>query len=86
MPNTFMAVAMDLPDPTSPYTEIHPRDKQDVGVRLGMGGLNVAYGQHVNPNGPFPEKAERTGDGYVVVTYPNEQRLSVTEQGNFQVS
>ena len=86
MPNTFMAVAMDLGDPDSPFTEIHPRDKQDVGARLGLGGLKVAYGQHVNPDGPYPKSAVRTEDGHVIVTYPEEQQLVVIENGNFQVS
>ncbi|KAL4233525.1 hypothetical protein ACF0H5_008206 [Mactra antiquata] len=43
MPNTFMSVAIDLPDYNSPYGSIHPRDKQDVAYRLYLGGLQVAY-------------------------------------------
>ncbi|XP_067675338.1 sialate O-acetylesterase-like [Haliotis asinina] len=57
MKNTFMAVAMDLPDFTSPFTGIHPRDKQDVGHRLCTAALAVAYNQSeftVN-DGPFPQ-------------------------------
>ena len=44
MKNVFMAVAMDLGDPTSPYGSIHPRDKQDVGARLALAGRAIAYG------------------------------------------
>ncbi|XP_045171966.1 sialate O-acetylesterase-like isoform X2 [Mercenaria mercenaria] len=43
MPKTFMAVAVDLPDFTSPYNSIHPRDKQDVASRLVLSALPVAY-------------------------------------------
>ncbi|WAR27951.1 SIAE-like protein [Mya arenaria] len=43
MPYTFMAVAMDLPDFTSPYNSIHPRDKQDIADRLLLSALPVAY-------------------------------------------
>ena len=44
MQNVFMAVAMDLGDPTSPYGSIHPRDKEDVGSRLALAGSAIAYG------------------------------------------
>ncbi|CAI8011165.1 Sialate O-acetylesterase [Geodia barretti] len=40
----FMAVAMDLGDPSSPFGSIHPRDKQDVGLRLALAGRAIAYG------------------------------------------
>ncbi|ESO83283.1 hypothetical protein LOTGIDRAFT_133687, partial [Lottia gigantea] len=55
LPHTFMAVAMDLPDFNSPRGTIHPRFKQDVGERLGLASLAVAYGQKgLNYQGPFP--------------------------------
>lgn len=43
MKNVFMAVAIDLGDPKSPFGSIHPRDKQDVGIRLAAGAMAVAY-------------------------------------------
>lgn len=52
--NVFMAVAMDLPDFTSPYGSVHPRDKQDVAARLVLGGLAVAYNQNISFQGPYP--------------------------------
>ena len=85
MPNTFMAVAMDLGDFASPYSSVHPRYKQDVGSRLTLGALQVVYGRQVNSHGPFPSNAVRTSDGRVFVTYPNEQQLVVKENGNFEV-
>ncbi|XP_046574663.1 sialate O-acetylesterase-like [Haliotis rubra] len=56
MKNTFMAVAMDLPDFTSPYTGVHPRDKEDVSMRLCTAGLAVAYNQSQFSvlDGPIP--------------------------------
>ncbi|XP_025099241.1 sialate O-acetylesterase-like [Pomacea canaliculata] len=57
LPRTFMAVAMDLPDFSSPSGPIHPRFKQDVSQRLMLGALNVAYGHSdVVFQGPFPSK------------------------------
>ncbi|XP_064612568.1 LOW QUALITY PROTEIN: sialate O-acetylesterase-like [Liolophura sinensis] len=51
----FMAVAMDLPDYNSPWGAIHPRYKQDVGLRLGLAAEAVAYGvENVHYQGPFP--------------------------------
>lgn len=43
MQNVFMAVAIDLGDPTSPFGSVHPRDKQDVGTRLATGAMAVVY-------------------------------------------
>ncbi|KAI5098414.1 sialate O-acetylesterase precursor [Silurus meridionalis] len=55
MKKTFMAVAMDLPDETSPWGSIHPRDKQDVAFRLVLGARAVAYEENgVSFEGPFP--------------------------------
>ncbi|XP_053396074.1 sialate O-acetylesterase-like [Mercenaria mercenaria] len=55
MPDTFMAVAVDLPDFNSPSGAIHPTYKQDVAARLVLGARNVAYGErNVIFQGPFP--------------------------------
>ena len=59
MKNVFMAVAMDLGDPTSPYGSIHPRDKQDVGARLALAGRAIAYGDTaVYYSGPIATAAK----------------------------
>ena len=59
--NVFMAVAIDLGDPTSPYGSIHPRDKQDVGSRLAMSARAVVYQDDLVINdfqGPIAQWAE----------------------------
>nr|XP_056716641.1 sialate O-acetylesterase [Euleptes europaea] len=57
MPNTFMAVALDLCDGSSPYGSIHPRDKQSVAYRLHLGALAVAYGKgNITFQGPYPQQ------------------------------
>ncbi len=53
MPNTFMSVAVDWGDPNSPYTDIHPRYKQQVAARLANAGL-AAYGYDNYWTGPIP--------------------------------
>ncbi|KAM4627989.1 sialate O-acetylesterase isoform 2-T2 [Polymixia lowei] len=76
MKRTFMAVAMDLPDETSPYETIHPRDKQDVAYRLTLGARAVAYGEKgVSFLGPFP-KTTLVTQVYLNITY--DQPVSVT--------
>ncbi|XP_046565957.1 sialate O-acetylesterase-like [Haliotis rubra] len=56
MKNTFMAVAMDLPDYNSPHGNIHPRDKADIAQRLYIEAMIVAYKRTdmLNQRGPFP--------------------------------
>ena len=57
--NVFMAVAMDLGDPQSPFGSVHPRDKQDVGDRLVRSGRAVVYNDSsVYYQGPLAESAK----------------------------
>ena len=54
----FMAVAMDLGDPQSPFGSVHPRDKQDVGARLARSGRAVVYkDESVYFQGPLAQSA-----------------------------
>ena len=48
LPNTGMAVAIDIGEPN----DIHPRNKQDVGLRLALNALALTYGQKVEHCGP----------------------------------
>ncbi len=48
LPNTGMAVTTDIGNPS----DIHPRNKQDVGKRLAANALKFVYGQNVLHSGP----------------------------------
>ncbi|NWW90238.1 SIAE acetylesterase, partial [Rhynochetos jubatus] len=74
MPGTFMAVAMDLCDEHSPYGSIHPRDKQNVALRLHLGARAVAYREKdLVFQGPFPTGAVlEVSRGLLNVTYSQE--------------
>ena len=60
MPNVFMASAYDLGDSKSPFGSVHPRYKQEVGMRLARAGLAVAYGKSTY-TGPVPIFASGAG-------------------------
>ncbi len=47
--NTGMAVAIDIGSPT----EMHPKNKQDVGARLALAAEAVAYGEKIIHSGPM---------------------------------
>ncbi|MGB9877529.1 MAG: sialate O-acetylesterase [bacterium] len=58
LPNTGMAVAIDIGD----ANDIHPKDKQDVGKRLALAALAIAYGQKIEYSGPMFERMEIEGN------------------------
>ena len=49
LPNTAMAVAIDVGETNN----IHPQNKQDVGLRLALGGLAIAYDFDIVYSGPI---------------------------------
>jgi sialate O-acetylesterase len=48
LPNTGQAVIIDIGE----AEDIHPKNKQDVGYRLGLAGRAVAYGEDIVYSGP----------------------------------
>jgi len=48
LPNTGMAVTIDVGE----ADDIHPKNKQDVALRLALAARAVAYGEHVVASGP----------------------------------
>jgi len=55
LPNTGMAVTIDIGNPT----DIHPRNKQDVGYRLALAARKIAYGQEIVYSGPIYDSMTR---------------------------
>lgn len=56
--NVGLAVAIDIGD----AGDIHPKDKQDVGYRLALSALKIAYGQEVSYSGPAYRSMKVEGD------------------------
>lgn len=65
LPNTGMASSIDIGN----ANDIHPRNKQDVGKRLALNALKVAYGKYVVHSGPMFQSVEfKEGKAYVTFT------------------
>lgn len=60
IPNTGMAVAIELADAKSPGN-IHPANKQDVGERLALWALAKEYGKDIICSGPLYKSHELEG-------------------------
>jgi len=72
LPLVGMATAIDLGDPTSPYTPMHPRNKQSVGARLELIIGAMLYGQDEPFSGPTVANIAtmHKGGAYVItITY-----------------
>ncbi|MCX6622632.1 MAG: 9-O-acetylesterase, partial [Acidobacteria bacterium] len=55
--DTGMAVAIDIGD----STDIHPKNKQEVGRRLALLARSLAYGENIVGNGPLYRQMSREG-------------------------
>ncbi|MGE5644719.1 MAG: sialate O-acetylesterase [Acidobacteriota bacterium] len=55
--NTGMAVTIDIGDPN----DIHPKNKQDVGLRLALAARALAYGEKIEYSGPIFRQATPEG-------------------------
>uniref|UniRef100_A0AC11BYR4 Sialic acid acetylesterase n=2 Tax=Ovis aries TaxID=9940 RepID=A0AC11BYR4_SHEEP len=87
MPNTFMAVSVDLCDRNSPFGSIHPRDKQTVAYRLHLGARALAYGEKLIFQGPLPQKIELLADkGLLNLTYSQPIKVQRRDDKIFEVA
>ncbi len=58
VPGTGLALAIDIGD----AGDIHPKNKQDVGKRLGLWALAQVYGQKIEYSGPMYKSMKIEGD------------------------
>jgi sialate O-acetylesterase len=71
-----LAVTIDIGD----RFELHPPNKQQVGVRLARAARHVVYGEPVTASGPRPSTIERAGDR-LIVTFVDVDRALVVYSG-----
>ncbi|ANI88322.1 hypothetical protein A9P82_02785 [Arachidicoccus ginsenosidimutans] len=62
LPKTGEAVIIDL----GASHNVHPTDKQDVGYRLALAGLKVAYGKNIIYSGPVFQSMKKEGNKLVL--------------------
>lgn len=62
LPNTGMAVTIDVGNPA----DIHPTNKQEVGLRLALNALNKTYGQQITPCGPLYQSMQVQGNKIIL--------------------
>lgn len=72
--NTGMAVTIDIGNPD----DIHPKDKQDVGLRLALAARAIAYGEQIEYSGPIFHDAVPDG-GNIVVSFDHAAGLAAKE-------
>jgi sialate O-acetylesterase len=79
LPDTGMAVIIDIGD----FSNIHPKDKEDVSLRLALAAKHFAYGQDIVYSGPIYDAMQvegntirlsfsNTGTGLKLSTAPTE--------------
>lgn len=64
---------------------IHPRDKEDIAVRLALAARGVAYGENVNYQGPFPSRFSLNGNQMIIEFDNGNGNLEVKSNDGFEV-
>lgn len=68
--NTGMAVTIDIGE----VQDIHPINKRDVGIRLGLAAQAVAYREHLEPSGPL-YRSLQIKDGKAQITFTHAKGI-----------
>ncbi|GAB4051233.1 sialate O-acetylesterase [Spirosoma litoris] len=76
VPNTAMAVAIDLGE----WNDIHPDNKKDVGERLALAALKMAYNENLVASGPLYQSSTIDGNK-LVISFTNVGSGLITNDG-----
>ncbi len=66
VPNSGMAIAIDLGE----WNDLHPDRKKDVGDRLALAALHLAYGENIVYSGPLYQSSE-IGGNRITISFSN---------------
>lgn len=73
LPNVGQAVIIDIGE----ANDIHPRNKQDVGLRLSLAARHIAYGEDIEYSGPM-YASHRVDGGSIVIEFSHAESGLVT--------
>ncbi len=76
VPNTAMAVNIDLGE----WNDIHPDNKKDVGERMALAALKIAYGENIVHSGPIYQSAKIDGNK-IILSFSNVGSGLITNDG-----
>ena len=76
VPNTAMAVTIDLGE----WNDIHPDNKKDVGERLALAALRIAYGENIVHSGPIYQSSKIEGNK-ITITFDHIGTGLITNDG-----
>jgi sialate O-acetylesterase len=76
VPNTGMAITIDAGE----WNDIHPLNKKDVGERLALAALKLAYGENIVYSGPIYQSAKTEGNR-MIISFSNTGSGLVTKDG-----
>lgn len=76
VPNTAMAVAIDLGE----WNDVHPDNKKDVGERLALAALKIAYGESIVHSGPIFQSSTVAGNT-IIINFTNIGSGLITKDG-----
>jgi sialate O-acetylesterase len=81
VPNTAQAVIIDIGE----SDDIHPKNKQDVGLRLSLAARRVAYGEEIVYSGPM-YRAHQVSGGRVTIEFDHlgQGLVGRSEDGSFR--
>jgi len=71
VPNTAMIVAIE--NAGNNPTNIHPKNKQEIGYRLAVAAQVKAYGEDIEASGPMYDRYEVKGDSIQLFFKPNKE-------------
>ncbi|XP_055347891.1 sialate O-acetylesterase-like [Paramacrobiotus metropolitanus] len=82
----FMASAMDLADPESPFGSELPRYKEEIAQRLLAGIVSVLYYRHIPFQGPFPKRIQLGPDNAsLCIEYDQQINFTPNAASNFEI-
>ncbi len=77
IPNTAMAVAIDLGE----WNDVHPDNKKDVGERLALAAIKIAYNENIVYSGPLFQSATVEANK-IVIEFSNTGGGLLTNDGD----